>query len=94
MAAWAAPPQNGLQIEVSVTDQSKLAVPALRLELQSPGAVVARDTDENGRAVFTGLSPAKYRLRLHQNGFEAIDREVDLSGGASISLQLDRKSVV
>jgi Carboxypeptidase regulatory-like domain len=88
MAAWAAPPSQGLQIEVSVTDQSKLAVPGLRLELHATGAVVTAETDENGRAIFHGVVPAKYRLQLHQKGFEPIDREVDTSSGASVSLQL------
>ena len=86
--AWAVPPQTGLKIEVSVADQSKLAVPGLRLELHAGAAGFTAETDENGRAVFTGLGAAKYQLQLHQKGFEAIDREVDLSGGVSATLEL------
>ena len=37
-AAWAGPPQAGLKIEVSVIDQSNLAVPAVRVELKAAGA--------------------------------------------------------
>jgi len=42
-----------LKVEVSVTDQDKLAVPAVRLQLKSgETAVRVQDTDESGRAVF------------------------------------------
>ena len=40
--AWAGPPQAGLKIEVSVVDQDKLAVPAVRLQLKSGESPVAR----------------------------------------------------
>ena len=59
-AAWAAPPQSGLKIEVSVIDQSKLAVPAVRLELKAgDAAAISLDTGEDGRAVFLDLRPLK-----------------------------------
>ena len=88
-AAWAGPPQADLKIEVSVIDQSKLAVPAVRVELKSAGAVpIALDTSEDGRAVFVDLLPRKYHLSLTQKGFEAIERDLDLSPGASLKLEL------
>src|ERR1035441_8189294 len=74
-----AAPQAGLEIEVSVVDQSKLAVPAVRVQLKSGDvAPIALDTDENGRAVFLDLRPAKYRLSLAPQGFEPIGRDLDL----------------
>ena len=81
--------RQGWKIEVSVIDQSKLAVPAVRLQLKSEGnAPMAQDTDENGRSVFLDLHPGKYRLSLAQKGFEPIDRDLDLSPGSSLSLEL------
>jgi hypothetical protein len=87
--AWAGPPQAGLKVEVSVIDQDKLAVPAVRLQLKSgETAVLILDTDENGRAVFGELQPAKYHLSLASRGFEPIERDLDLSRGASLRLEL------
>ena len=89
VAAWAGPPQPALKIEIAVVDQSKLAVPAVRLQLKSGGdAPIALDTDENGRAVFLQLRPAKYHLSLAQKGFEPVERDLDLSSGVSLSLEL------
>src|SRR6185369_10428847 len=87
--AWAGPPQAGLKVEVSVIDQDKLAVPAVRLQLKSgESAVRVLDTDESGRAVFGELHPAKYHLSLASRGFEPIERDLDLSTGASLTLEL------
>ena len=87
--AWAGPPQAGLKVEVSVIDQDKLAVPAVRLQLKSgESAVLVLDTDESGRAVFGELHPAKYHLSLASRGFEPIERDLDLSTGASLTLEL------
>src|ERR1035441_7550158 len=84
-----AAPQAGLEIEVSVVDQSKLAVPAVRVQLKSGDvAPIALDTDENGRAVFLDLRPAKYRLSLAPQGFEPIGRDLDLTPGVSLALEL------
>jgi TonB dependent receptor len=89
VAAWAGPQQAGLQIEVSVIDQSKLAVPAVRIQLKAgDSAPTVRISDDNGRAQFLGLRPAKYHLSLAQKGFEPIERDLDLSGGASVALEL------
>ena len=88
-AVWAGPPQTGLKIEVSVVDQSKLAVPAVRVQLKSGATpLIALDTDERGQAVFLELRPAKYHLSLEQKGFTPIERDVDLSPGASVALEL------
>ena len=88
-AAWAAPPQAGLKIEVSVIDQSKLAVPAVRVELKAgDAAAISLDTGEDGRAVFLELRPLKYHLSLALKGFEPIERDLDLSPGVSLKLEL------
>jgi hypothetical protein len=89
VAGWAGPPQASLKIEVAVVDQSKLAVPAVRVQLKSgAAALVALDTDENGRAVFLELRPAKYHLSLALRGFEPIERDLDLLPGVSLALEL------
>src|ERR1035441_8839550 len=89
VAAWAGPPQEGLQIEVSVIDQSHLAVPAVRVQLNSGDAApLVLDTDENGRAVFLDLRPAKYHLSTSEKGFDPIARDLDLTPGVSLALEL------
>ena len=89
VAVWAGPPQPAVKIEIAVVDQSKLAVPAVRLQLTSGGdAPIALDTDENGLAVFLQLRPAKYHLSLAQKGFEPVERDLELSPGVSLSLEL------
>ena len=88
-ASWAGPPQASLKIEVAVADQSKLAVPAVRVQLKSgEGTLASLDTDENGRAVFLELRPTKYHLSLAPQGFEPIERDLDLSPGDSLALEL------
>jgi len=72
-----------------VVDQSKLAVPAVRVQLKSGAAALfVLDTDENGRAVFLELRPAKYHLSLAPQGFEPIERDLDLLPGVSLALEL------
>jgi hypothetical protein len=89
LGAWAAQSRESLKIEVSVIDQSHLAVPAVRVQLKSGDAApISRDTDENGRAVFLDLSPAKYHLTLEQKGFDPIGRDLDLTPGVSLALEL------
>ena len=89
VAAWAGQPQPEIKIAVSVVDQSRLAVPAVRLQLKSGDAApILRDTDENGRAAFPDLRPAKYHLSLAPPGFEPIGRDLDLTPGVSLVLEL------
>ena len=97
VAAWAGPPQAGLKIEVSVVDQSKLAVPGVRVQLKSGDAApiatpiaapIVLDTGENGRAVFLELRPAKYHLSVAQKGFEPVERDLDLLPGTSLTVEL------
>jgi hypothetical protein len=77
-------PQAGMKLEVSVRDQSGLAVPGVRVVLASaqskPPAI---DTGENGLAVFTGLSPARYHLSIDLKGFEPVSQDLDLAAGAN-----------
>src|ERR1017187_2682494 len=91
--AWAGPPQAGLKIEVSVVDQSKLAVPGVRVQLKSGDAApiaapIVLDTGENGRAVFLELRPAKYPLSVAHKGFEPVERDLELLPGTSLTVEL------
>jgi len=89
LATWAGQPRAGLKIEVSVIDQSRLAVPAVRLQLTTADAApIALDTDETGRAVFLDLRPARYHLTLAPQGFEPIGRDLDLTPDVSLALEL------
>ncbi len=89
VAASASPPQAGLNFEVSVVDQGKLAVPAVRVQLKSGDAMLlAVDTDENGKATFRDLHPGKYHLSIALNGFEPVERDLDLAPGAPTLLDV------
>ena len=89
VSALASPPQAGLQLEIAVVDQSKLAVPGVRVELQSlPAPAIIAGTDENGRVSFPGLQPGIYRILIAQPGFEKIDRQVRVAGGVAPRLEL------
>ena len=80
VVALASPPQAGLQLDVAIVDQSKLAVPGVRVELIALGTPpLLTTTDENGRAVFPGLQPGKYQILIKQPGFEAIQQELNVA---------------
>jgi hypothetical protein len=80
VTAPASPPQAGVQLDVAVIDQSKLAVPGVRIELQAPpDPALAVTTDEDGRASFPGLQPGKYRIVIAPPGFETIERELNVT---------------
>jgi hypothetical protein len=88
-AASANPPQAGLKFEVTVADQGKLAVPAVRVQLKpEDAAALAIDTDANGRAVFPDLKPGKYHLSIAQKGFEPVERDLELAPGAPTLLDV------
>ncbi|MCU1232864.1 MAG: hypothetical protein JWP63_831 [Candidatus Solibacter sp.] len=89
VAALASPPQAGLSFEVSVSDQGKLAVPGVRVQLKSGDAApVVTDTDVNGKATFHELKPGKYQVSIAQKGFEPVEREVDLAPGGLAALDV------
>ena len=81
----------GPGITVIAVDAANRPAPGIRVELQrkaasaaSPGAL----TDDHGRAVFADLQPGIYQLTITGEGFETIHREVDLSAGQSVSLDV------
>jgi hypothetical protein len=86
VTALAGPPQDGLQIDVAVFDQSKLAVPAVRVTLQPPPLAVS--TDENGIASFRGLNPGNYRISVALKGFQSIERDISLTAGPPVRIEL------
>src|SRR5215471_1398768 len=88
VSALASPPQAGLQLEIAVIDQSKLAVPGVRVELQSPPApAIIAITEEHGHASFAGLEPGIYRILIAQPGFEKINRQIRVAGGVAPRLE-------
>jgi hypothetical protein len=86
VTALAGPPQDGLKIDVAVCDRSKLAVPGVRVVIRNPPLAVS--TDENGLASFPALSPGKYHLSVGLAGFQPIERDVDLTAGFPVRVDL------
>ena len=80
VAALAGPLPAGTRIDVAVFDQSKLAVPGVRVEIKALPA--AATTNESGVASFDIANPGKYRISLAVKGFEPIERDVDVRGAA------------
>jgi hypothetical protein len=84
--AAAAPPAKP-SITVTVVDSSGLPVPAAHVQLQSGGQPVgARDTDEQGQAVFGALKPALYQIAVSRDGFESV-RKADVTVAADSALE-------
>uniref|UniRef100_Q01SF8 TonB-dependent transporter Oar-like beta-barrel domain-containing protein n=1 Tax=Solibacter usitatus (strain Ellin6076) TaxID=234267 RepID=Q01SF8_SOLUE len=89
VAGLASPPQAGLNFEVSVVDQAKLAVPAVRVQLKSGDtAPRAVDTDTQGKAVFRDLKPAAYHLSILLKGFEPVERDIEIAPGGPLLLDV------
>lgn len=83
-AALSGAPQVGRQLDVTVRDQSSLAVSGVRLELRNGEQVAAiSQTGADGRAVFLDLKPLPYRLLISARGFENLEQEIDLSASGS-----------
>jgi hypothetical protein len=81
----------GLTIAVTVTDSTNRPVPGIRLELRSaPGTSVLdrATTDVKGQASFGELEPRPYDLTIAKEGFETLRRAVDLTMGASMSVEV------
>ncbi|MDE3167740.1 MAG: TonB-dependent receptor, partial [Acidobacteriota bacterium] len=85
MATLPAAPQAGRTLDVTVHDQSNLAVPGVRLEVAGglPRSVTA-ETGEDGRAIFRDIPPGRYRLSAVLQGFEKQEQEVDLTGAETV----------
>ncbi len=77
-------------IDVTVLDQTSQAVPGARVQLKIGQQVVASaETDENGHARFTQLTPARYAIIAAREGFEPAQKVgLDLALDASISVEL------
>jgi hypothetical protein len=89
VAGLASPPQAGLNFEVSLVDQAKLAVPAVRVQLKSGDAPpLAVDTDAQGKAVFRDLKPAAYHLSIQLKGFKPVERDLEIAPGGPLLLDV------
>src|SRR5215470_243840 len=88
-AFLAGAPQPELTVTVSVLDRESRAVPGVRVELKAVQDVVSfADTDPQGHAEFTRLKPGHYQMTATKGGLEPIRREMDLSPGQSVSVEL------
>jgi hypothetical protein len=86
VTALAGPPQDGFPIDVAVHDQSKLAVPGVRVVLQDPPRDVT--TDVHGVASFPGLQPGNYHVTVTQKGFQPIERDITLTPNTPTRVEL------
>lgn len=81
-----------LKLEVSVVDQSRLPVPAARVELKQGTTLLSTlTTDETGRAIFTGLQTGRYTVGAVREGFDPVARddfELSASGPGSIEFTI------
>src|SRR6267143_1656084 len=88
-AFLAGAPQPALSVSVSVLDRANHAAPGVRVELISGQDVVSfADTDPQGHAEFTRLKPGHYQITATKTGLEPIRRDLDLSEGQSVSVEL------
>src|SRR5437868_14309064 len=84
-AVWAASPQ----VSVSVIDQGGQPIAEARIQLKRPdGKVSTAGSDQRGRAEFTQLDARRYEILITKDGFEPVKREVDLSLGQSVAIEL------
>jgi len=81
--AQAQPPAE-LKLEVTVTDQSQLPVPAAQVQLKQGDAVLATvSTDDGGHAVFPALKPGRYSVEALKDGFDPVAKnDFELSASA------------
>jgi hypothetical protein len=77
-------------IDVTVLDQTSQAVSGARIQLKLGDKLVASaDTDENGRARFTQLAPARYTIVAAKEGFDSAQKAgLDLAPAGSLSIGL------
>lgn len=90
VAALSGAPPAGSRLEVTVRDQSAGVIPGVRVELRGGRMQpLTVETGVDGRAVFSGLEPARYHLSTALQGFETQEKEVDLTGAeASLAVSL------
>ena len=76
-------------LDVSVIDEGRQPVPTVRLELKrGADAVGSALTDEKGHAAFSNLPPGHYRLTLNRDGLEPLEREIDVTAGQGVALEI------
>src|SRR5258708_1562922 len=87
-ALAAAPQQAGLTVAVSIHDQANLPVPGVQVQLKTGDAITSAETDSQGRAEFSPVSPAHYEITATKAGIEPIRSDLDLSQGRSAAIEL------
>jgi len=83
--AIAQAPGGTASLSVKVTDPSGAVIVKARASLKgSKGSVQTLETDQNGRAVFSNLTPGKFELDVEANGFDRVElKDVTVKSGSN-----------
>lgn len=89
---WLASPfcAHADSISGTVTDQSGALFPGVQIEISGGNLSqpIILTTDNQGRFSFPGLKPGSYTLRVTKDGFESLERKVELNGAVNLQLSL------
>ena len=74
--AAAAQSPSTASLSIKVMDPSGAVIVSAKATLKGgKGPAQTLETDKNGRATFTNLSPGKYQLQVEANGFERVEQK-------------------
>ncbi len=93
MAVWPAAAQElggAGTVQGTVKDPTGGVMVAVPVSLSNPVTGLRRDavTDEQGRYVFRNLPPNQYHVHVSAQGFQAVDRDVDVRTSLPIALDI------
>lgn len=76
------------EIRGSVVDDSDAVLPHAVVELTDPlgGVIATRQSDQNGRFVFSGIAPGRYSLSAGLAGFETVRQTILVSNALPIDI--------
>jgi hypothetical protein len=95
LLGMAAPPASGQglgagTLQGTVTDPTGGVMQSVEVRITNPvtGFMRAVTTDGSGKYVFSNLAPNPYHVSVEAEGFQRLDRDVDVRAGVPITLDL------